>query len=181
MIIVLSVGLFVACENKKADKSDLDDQISTVAETPSAKVILVADLLANPDDLVDEVIQVEGLVTHVCKHSGQRLHLSNEQGNGKIRVEAGDKIKHFEREMEGSEIVVTGVLRRQVIDEAYIEELEKPGHGGEGEHGNHNDEGGENEGDDHEQAQNMRKMLKERGTDRIINYWIDGESYKQNK
>ena len=191
-IIFLSVVLFFACENKKADQSASDDQISSVAEVeaPAVEVIMVADLLANPDDLVDKEIQVEGLVTHVCKHSGQRLHLSNEQGEGKIRIEAGDKIKRFDRELEGSEIVATGILRKQVIDEAYISELEQSGRRGKGDHGDHGDHDGEGAGEEEgeeeeldaqEQAQNMREMLKERGTDRIVNYWIDGESFKEKK
>lgn len=188
-IIFLSVVLFFACENKKTDQFASDDQISSVeeVEAPTVEVILVADLLVNPDDLVGKEIQVEGLVTHVCKHSGQRLHLSNEQGEGKIRIEAGDKIKHFDRELEGSEIVATGILRKQVIDEAYISELEQSGRRGKGDHGDHDgegaggEEGEEEEADVQEQAQNMREMLKESGKDRIVNYWIDGESFKEKK
>ncbi len=183
-IVFLSVVFFFACENKKAGQSATEDQLSSVAEieAPAVEVIMVADLLANPDDLVGKEIQVEGLVTHVCKHSGKRLHLSDEKGEGKIRVEAGDIIKQFERDLEGSEIVATGVLRKQVIDEASIAELEQSGRVRKGNHVDHGDDEGQGEEEEpgaQEQAKNMRKMLEESGTDKIVTYWIDGESFKE--
>lgn len=184
-IFIFAVVLFFACGGNKSDSSESGGQTSSAINVSITEVdiIPVEELLKNPDSYVDKEIKVEGLVTHVCKHSGQRLHLSNERGNGNIRVEAGDKIKRFERDLEGSEIVAQGVLRRQVIDEAHIEEMAKNGRGGKGMH--MEDEGEEGtadagkEADAQERASNMRKMLEESGKDRIVTYWLDGESFEE--
>jgi hypothetical protein len=184
-IFIFAVVLFFACGGNKSGSSESGGQTSSAVNDSTTEVVIipVEELLKNPDRYVDKEIKVEGMVTHVCKHSGQRLHLSDEQGTGNIRVEAGDKIKRFERDLEGSEIVAQGILRRQVIDEAHIEEMAKNGRGGNGMHmedeGEEGKAGTGEEADAQERANNMRKMLQESGEDRIVTYWLDGESFEE--
>lgn len=183
-IFIWVLFLFFACGGKKTDRTGAREQASADGQGDGqiVAVITVGELLKEPEAYVDREIKVEGLVTHVCKHSGQRLHLSSGQGADRIRVEAGGDIKRFERDLEGSEIVATGILRKQVIDEAYIEEMERNGRGPKGMHAEDENEAAEGEGAEPgagEQAQNMRKMLKEQGTDRIVMYWLEGESFEE--
>ncbi len=184
-IFVLLTFLVFACNSKKADSPGSEPATGKTGmeDINVIEVIPVAELLKNPDDYVDKEVRVEGLVTHVCRHSGQRLHLSDQNGEVRLRVEAGNEIKRFERDLEGSEIIAVGVLRKQVIDETYIEEMEHSGRGPKGMHVEDENDAGEKdsgeEADMQQQAENMRKMLKERGTDRIVMYWLDGASFEE--
>jgi hypothetical protein len=163
---VFTAALLNSCGS--STKGKLED---TAEETVKEQTYKIGQVLNLPNEIVNKVIKIEGTVTHVCKHSGKRLHLKNLETNEMIRIEAGDKIVRFERELEGSDIVVTGSFRKQVIDESYINEISKESHG------ENHDHGEESEGE--ERAKNMRKMLSESGKDQMIIYWVDGISFEE--
>ena len=86
-------------------------------------VFTVNSLLAEADAHIDSVIFIEGLVSHVCKHGGEKLHLMDVDSTN-IRVDAGDKIVKFDETLEGSTVIVEGYLRELRIDEEYLQEWE---------------------------------------------------------
>jgi hypothetical protein len=112
IIILGLIVLFWSC-NQQPQQQNTESNLNTEETTELTKaVITVDDLIASNDSLLDQTIIVEGLVTHVCKHSGKRLHLNGAIEDHKVRVEAMGDIDHFERALEGSTILVTGVLKR---------------------------------------------------------------------
>lgn len=145
------------------------------AAAQSDLVYLVGDLLQNPEEKVDQLVRVQGTVTHVCRHSGKRLHLVALDGGEMIRVEAGEKIVRFERELEGSDIVARGILRKEVINHQTIRDMEGRGggsHDGEGDDASHDQEA-------QDRAKNLRKMLDNRGVQEVTIYWLDGEGFEE--
>lgn len=116
LILALAVFVMYSCGNTEANSND---------EAENASVMTVDDLLAEVESLVDQSVAIEGTVTHVCKHGGKRLHLIGADETQKIKVEAGDEIAQFERELEGSDIVVYGVVKEERVDEAYLAEWEQ--------------------------------------------------------
>ncbi len=110
--LFLSSLLFVFlvnCTNtKKADDSQL-----AMHEIP---VVTVENLLAQPEAYDGKEVKISGMVTHVCKHSGKRLHLAGTDQSTKIRIEAGS-VGQFERELEGSDIIATGIFKGELVDD----------------------------------------------------------------
>jgi len=170
-IIYALVFVVFACSN--AGKSD-NNQSNEAPDSPE-EVIMVDQILENPDAFADKKVKVEGLVTHVCKHSGKRLHLTSKSSSKMIRVEAADGIIQFQRELEGNDIVIEGIFHRQVVDEDYLAKWENESMEGEGVHMEHDAaEADANQ----ELIQNMRRQLEESGNEQLVSLWIDGNSYQ---
>lgn len=101
VIIVLSMMVF-ACGNRQNQS----------ASTENALVVLtVDDLMAVAAEHVDQEVVISGLITHVCKHGGQRCFVMGTTDEVTIRVEAGDEIESFKQEHVGDVLQITGILR----------------------------------------------------------------------
>lgn len=168
-LIILLVIAFACNEKPQSDNTSENADIEKV-ET----IVLVDQLLEDPDTYVGKVVEIEGLVTHVCKHSGKRLHLTSTATNEMIRVEATGNITQFERELEGSDVRITGKVQKLVIDEDYLSKWENE-MTSKGEDHNHDQESEESE-----QLNNMRKRLENSGKDQLVSYWVDGTSFEVN-
>ena len=109
VILILATVMFSACGKNTGSEGE---------------AMKVSTLMEQPENFIDKQVVLTGTVTHICKHGGKRLHLSDLEADQKIRVESGDKIEAFNRDLEGSDIVVTGILRETRIDEKYLSEWE---------------------------------------------------------
>lgn len=168
LLIILVIGLFgcSGTSNKEQNAQVLDEEVQVAA------TVNVDDLLQDPDKFIGQKIQITGLVTHVCKHSGKRLHLTSAETNQMIRVEAAEGINQFQRELEGSNIVVAGIMQKEVINEDYLAKWENELKGES--HESHSEaEQMENE----EQIKNMRQRLADSGQSELVSYWLDGNSF----
>ena len=170
-IIYVLVFVVFACNNPKKSDNDLSDES---AESP-VEVVMVDQILENPEAYADKKVKVEGLVTHVCRHSGKRLHLTSKSSSNMIRIEAAEGINQFQRELEGNDIIVEGIFHRQIIDEDYLARWENEGMEGEGVHMEHNS--AETEANQ-ELIQTMRRQLEESGNEQLVSLWIDGNSFQ---
>lgn len=169
-LVFILLILPMAC----SQKPNHDQAAGNSAPEQAGSVIPVDDLLSDPETYVGKVVEVEGLVTHVCKHSGKRLHLTSTATNEMIRVEATGDIRQFERELEGSDVIIKGKVQKLVVDEDYLAKWE-------------NELSANTETHDHsqsaeetEQLSNLRTRLENSGQDQLISYWVDGTSFKVN-
>ncbi len=118
--------------------------IASCAKTGAVKDVpklTVAGITADAADYVDKVVSVTGNVAHVCHHSGKRLFLTGEDVESRFKVVAGESIEKFDIALEGSDITITGLIREQRVDKAFLDEWEadvseeaKPEVGHEGDH-----------------------------------------------
>ncbi len=149
---------------------------ATETASEQALVMNVEALLANASEYDGKEVRIIGTVTHVCKHSGKRLHLLGDDESKMVRLEAGE-IGKFDRELEGSEIIAKGIFRKQVIDEEYLakwsDELSKEG---EGQHLSH-----EELDEEKSKMENYRSKMKESENGSIESIWIDGISFESVK
>jgi hypothetical protein len=168
--LLMPFVLFFACNDRSSNSSSSGSMGPDIV----ASIILVDDLLKDPETFVGKEVEIEGLVTHVCKHSGKRLHLTSTASNDMIRVEATGDITRFERELEGSDVRIKGLVRKLVIDEDYLakweNEMSSMGEGHE-----HSEDEAETE-----LLANMKMRLENSGQDRVVSYWVDGTSFKVN-
>lgn len=185
---VLMVALMAfSCTNKKqTDKKAKEDQNQDQVE-----VVKVTQVTNQPDSYLDKKITVKGMVTHVCRHGGKKLHISASDSDKKLRIKAGENMSAFERELEGSTVEVTGKFIEERIDQAYIEKLKK---GGSEEHHDHAEENhdhahkdtSENEkeaqGVSEEYIKELEQKIKNSEKGYLSEYWLIAEKVeKQSK
>jgi len=105
--ILLFICLLVTSCNQPSNKSDKKTSSSDVI----TKVEL-ADILKKPDKFNGKQIKVQGLVTHVCKHGGQKLFIMSEDPDKQIRINTSDDIPEFDIELEGSTVEFSGYFKK---------------------------------------------------------------------
>lgn len=106
-ILTLVVLFAVSCGSRQ-------NQTQSTEET--LQVMTVDELMVAAADHVDQEVVISGLITHVCKHGGQRCFVMGSTDAVTIRVEAGDEIGSFKQEYVGSELQITGILRLVPVD-----------------------------------------------------------------
>lgn len=153
-------------------------------KSTTPKAYKVAEVSKQPGTYVGQKIKVEGMVTHICKHGGKRLHLTKSGSDEMIRVRTGKNMSPFEKELEGNTIQVTGIFEEERLDREYLNQLKKDEASG-GHHDHHEGEGGEDHGEqaDVEQGQVSESYIKEleakiENSEKgyISEYWLTAES-----
>lgn len=166
---LIFIVLVIAACNKSGNKQSAKES----AGTPIP--VLVDELLKNPDPYIEKAVSIEGLVTHVCRHSGARLHLKAGGSNEFVRVEAKGDIGQFDRELEGDNLLITGVFHKQIIDKEFLakweNELSAGSHTPVESHVHSGSEG------DMELLAEIKYELENSGKDQITQVWVDGESF----
>ncbi len=157
-------------------KKQETENVNAEAVADEITVLNVESLLENIEAYDGKEVAITGTVTHVCKHSGKRLHLMGADEKTMVRLEAGE-IGQFDRELEGSDIIAKGVFKREIIDEEYLakwaNELNKEG---DGQHLSH-----EELDEEKSKLENYRSMMLESEDGKIENIWIDGLSFEKVK
>lgn len=102
--------------------SNKQSQPENVEQTASA-ALSIDNLLADADSLVDQKVTIEGVCTHTCKHGATKMFLMGSDDTKTIRVEAG-ALGSFDTKCINSIVTVTGTLKEQRIDEAYLQNWE---------------------------------------------------------
>ena len=118
LLLGMTLGL-ASCGN---DSNKSKEQTSEEEMTPTA--LEVDQVLADPDSLVGDTIEIEGICTHICKHGGGKIFLMGSDDTKTLRVEAGESIGSFPQETVNSIVRVTGVLVEDRIDEDYLTQWE---------------------------------------------------------
>lgn len=108
--VAIWCALFSACNSNSANQR----------EQPVSVVWNIDDLLVSADSLNGELVNVEGICTHVCQHGGKKLFLMGDNEDHTIRVEANEEIGQFSQDALNSLVSVTGILTEERIDEAYL-------------------------------------------------------------
>ena len=173
-VLFLAAVLFLitGCANKKTEQgSNVAIEIATVED---AKVYTLDELLANAEDLLEETVTVRGSVTHTCVHAGKRCFIVGEDPNVSMRVEAGGEIGGFNRELVGSELTITGVLKERRLTKEYIDQYEKEVN----EKAATEDGSAESCAAELSNIQGMKDWMEANGKDFYAIYFMDGESYE---
>jgi len=72
---------------------------------------------------VGKEVEIQGMVVHVCKHGGKKLFIIGEDPEKRVKITTSDKVSVFEPELEGSTIMVKGII--EPIAEEELPEAEK--------------------------------------------------------
>jgi hypothetical protein len=109
----------VSCNQTEKKENGNQEAVNT-EEIISATIV---ELLAAPADYQDKEVAVSGMVTHVCRHGGQKCFIVAEDGETQIRIVPGGEIDEFKVEIEGSTVAFKGIFRVQTV-ELTAEQLE---------------------------------------------------------
>ncbi|MBR2367493.1 MAG: hypothetical protein IKA81_02640 [Alistipes sp.] len=138
-LIILCVALAMAACGGKSTKSAERDTADAATEV--AAVVDVDMLLSDGEELVGRQVAVDGICTHICTHGGRKMFLMGSDDSKTIRIEAAE-LGSFDQKCMNSIVKVTGTLREERIDEAYLKRWEEQvasntaeEHGDEGEGG----------------------------------------------
>ena len=120
--LTLLLGRTLGLASCGDDNNTSKEQASAEEVAPAA--LEVDQVLADPDSLVGDTIEIEGICTHICKHGGGKIFLMGSDDTKTLRVEAGESIGSFPQETVNSIVRVTGVLVEDRIDEDYLAQWE---------------------------------------------------------
>lgn len=115
LLLLSMIAIFVSCGNNP-QTANKTDEVATV-DVPA---LSLADFDAQAGKLVDQEINITGIVDHVCKQGGKRLFLVDDFGTVHI-----DGDERFDESLTGSNIVVRGIVKELRIDEAYCLKMEE--------------------------------------------------------
>lgn len=125
MLLAYMAICLVSCTSKNTENKGSDADSTSVAQVSDLAMYSLDSLLAEADQLVNKKVIVKGSVTHTCKHSGKRCFIVGDNENVSMRVEAKGNIGGFNRELVGSELAITGVLKERRLTKEYIDQYEK--------------------------------------------------------
>lgn len=163
---------FMSCNSTKSDSSKQKTDSAVIAKA-EVQVLNIEQVMKVAADKVGQEIKFQGVVNHVCAHSGKRCILKNAEGNLSLRVEATDKLEGFNKEIAGNDLLVTGILREKKLTTSEIDAMEihaKEKHQGE--------EGGDHCSAEMKNIKDMRDWMKANNKDYFAIYYIDGTSYE---
>ena len=115
--LVLVAFLAVSCNQASKENSTESTEIEEIVSAS------IQELLATPADYDGKEVAVSGMVTHVCRHGGQKCFIVAEDGETQIRIVPSGDIDEFKIELEGSTVAFKGVFR--VLNPVETEVLEE--------------------------------------------------------
>lgn len=126
ILLFVAAAILTSC-NQTGQKDNTDSSSTEMEKVVSATV---EELLAQPSDYDGKEVAISGMVTHVCRHGGQKCFVLAEDGETQIRIVPGGDIDEFKIDLEGSTVAFKGVFKvlNLVELEAHVEDHESKEH-----------------------------------------------------
>ena len=114
LLLALIAVFTLSCNNTSQDAgaSASEDKVVELVK------VTVEELTASPVDFMDKEVAISGMVTHVCRHGGQKCFIVGEDGETQIRIVPSGDIDEFKIDLEGSDVAFKGTFRMLTASEA---------------------------------------------------------------
>ncbi len=76
----------------------------------------IQELLAEPFEFDRKNVRIEGVISHVCRHSGDKMRVLQDGSDLSIQVMLGDFTGRFGTESEGLRVILTGTLLAELTN-----------------------------------------------------------------
>ena len=172
--LVLFLGLSIALLSCGGNRQQSDASADSQCSASKYPVIELDELFAVADQNLEDTITVVGYVTHTCKHAGKRCFIVGESQEASFRIEAKGEIGGFNRELTGSKLAVTGVVKERRLSQEFIAEMEKDVNSRMEEDGS-----AESCAAELSNIEDMRKWMKDNDKDYYVIYFMDGLSFDE--
>jgi len=125
LLWVALVVLMGAC-NQAAQKEG-EVQSEKIERIVSATI---EELVANPAEYENKEVAISGMVTHVCRHGGQKCFVVGADGETQIRIVPAGDIDEFKIDLEGSSVAFKGTFKvlAPLQAEAHVEDHDSKEH-----------------------------------------------------
>jgi hypothetical protein len=112
------IASLISCktETKKTEENTQTTE-SEVIETPT---LALGEFNIKAGEFVGKEVKIQGIVDHVCKHSGKKLLVVTDDGDVHVTSDV-----RFDDTLKGNEISLVGVVLEDKIDEAYCLKMEE--------------------------------------------------------
>lgn len=130
-LAMLIVFAFASCGKSPEQKVEEPAAAPTAVPEPVQETIVqatISEILSDPVKFENKDVRIEGVITHVCRKSGDKMMVQQDGSEQVIRIMLGEFTGQITPENEGSRVVVTGMLKSETVDPAEAAEHE-------GEHG----------------------------------------------
>ena len=118
IIIIFAITFsIISCKTETKKIENSKQQTDAIIETPT---LAMGEFDAKAGDYVNKEVKIQGIVDHVCKHSGKKLLVVTDDGRVHITSDT-----RFEDSLTGSEIALTGIVLEERIDESYCLKMEE--------------------------------------------------------
>ncbi len=98
-IFALITGFLFSCATKTEKKAE-----DTIPEPT------ITELISNPMDFDGKEVAFTGIISHVCKHSGDKMRIMQEDSELSVLVMLGDFTGQITPENEGEKVAVNGLV-----------------------------------------------------------------------
>jgi len=118
VLMLAVIAAIISCKNetKKTEAVQKENEVAVV-ETPE---ILIGEFDAKAGDFVSKEVKIQGIVDHVCKHSGKKLLVVTDDGSIHVTSDV-----RFDDKIKGNEISLIGTVLENKIDESYCLKMEE--------------------------------------------------------
>lgn len=113
LFIVPAMMLF-ACNNVETKTDEKEDCCAKEKcdDICTKDVMTVDALTADMEANIDKEVTVCGTCTHICDHSGENIFITSFEDEEVLIIgKTGEGMEPFDKELEGKDIVVKGILR----------------------------------------------------------------------
>lgn len=108
VILLVFVAVLMGSCGQTGQTEGVDSQKSEKEKIIAATV---EEMLAQPADYDGKEVAISGMVTHVCRHGGQKCFVVGEDGETQIRIVPTGDIDEFTIDLEGSTVAFKGVFK----------------------------------------------------------------------
>lgn len=122
VLLIIVASFLTACNNESAnDETTNTDTLVVDQDTTSA--VAIADFDNYAKDHAGEMVKVEGLVSHVCHESFDKMYLTDKRNEYTVEIQANEELK-FDTLLQDKTVMVKGEINELVIDSAYLADWE---------------------------------------------------------
>lgn len=110
LMILVAAAIAWSCGNQQTAKQEektVEEEV-VVEETPMT--LTLAEFKDQAENIVGQEVILEGTVIHVCKHGGQKMFITADDPDVRIKITTGEEMAAFVPELEGSDVKVVGVV-----------------------------------------------------------------------
>jgi len=118
--LLIAFALMFALFSCKDTGKKTDDANAVTEEVYEVPTLTIAEFNTDAGKYLDKEVEIKGIVDHVCKHGGKKIFFVDNEDDLHINSET-----RFEEDLNGSKLIVTGIVREFRVDEAYCLQMEE--------------------------------------------------------